>query len=524
MLIGGFLILISVIGGVASNNRRFALWLTDLLIQYRWLIVIPVVLPLSALFDIYWYFRYLVVVRMRSAPLKHAERVADIQAQIKVWRDNGSEGLLCTARPTWLCMSPRLSTYKKKCNQIKIELQDILEVDTVNKVVTVEPLVNMGHLTRELKAHGHTLLVTPEFEDLTVGGLIAGYGVEGSSHKYGLFCDLVEWYEVVIADGSVVECTREQNAELFHSLPWSYGSLGFITAVRLRIRPVKPWVHLQYHPTNTWEEMVSKFEEFTMCENAPEFVEAILYDTERGVLMTGEYADQPEYSKINSIGWWFKPWFYKHVESFCGNDHVADEYIPVRQYYHRHTRSIFWELELIVPFGNSAWFRYLLGWLLPPKVAFLKLTQGELVRKYYEEQHVVQDLLVPLTELKSSLEMCHEIFEVYPIWLAAHKLFRTGGMLKPGDEYKDWEMYVDVGIWNVPKAKDFDGRESVRRMERWALEHRTYQTLYADTYMSREEFWRMFSGDLYHKLRKQYNAEGVFMDVYDKVCRQVAYK
>jgi hypothetical protein len=118
MLIGGFLILVSVVGGVARNNRRFALWLTDLLIQYRWLIVIPVVLPLSALFDIYWYFRYLLVVRMRSAPLKHGERVADIQAQIKAWRDNGSEGLLCTARPTWLCMSPRLSTYKKNCNQV----------------------------------------------------------------------------------------------------------------------------------------------------------------------------------------------------------------------------------------------------------------------------------------------------------------------------------------------------------------------------------------------------------------------
>jgi Delta24-sterol reductase len=97
-------------------------------------------------------------------------------------------------------------------------------------------------------------------------------------------------------------------------------------------------------------------------------------------------------------------------------------------------------------------------------------------------------------------------------------------MLKPGEEYKDWEMYVDVGIWNVPKAKNFDGRSSIRRMEQWALEHRTYQTLYADTYMSREEFWRMFSGDLYHKLRKQYKAEGVFMDVYDKVCRQVTYK
>jgi delta24-sterol reductase len=54
--------------------------------------------------------------------------------------------------------------------------------------------------------------------------------------------------------------------------------------------------------------------------------------------------------KINSISWWFKPWFYKHVESMLrdgkGN---RTEYIPLRDYYHRHTKSIFWELEQIVP-------------------------------------------------------------------------------------------------------------------------------------------------------------------------------
>lgn len=50
--------------------------------------------------------------------------------------------------------------------------------------------------------------------------------------------------------------------------------------------------------------------------------------------------------KINRIGLYYKPWFFKHVESFLKADHTAVEYIPLRHYYHRHTRSIFWELQV----------------------------------------------------------------------------------------------------------------------------------------------------------------------------------
>jgi hypothetical protein len=45
-----------------------------------------------------------------------------------------------------------------------------------------------------------------------------------------------------------------------------------------------------------------------------------------------------------------------------------DEYIPVRHYHHRFTRSIFWELRDLIPFGNHPLYRYFFGWLGAPKV------------------------------------------------------------------------------------------------------------------------------------------------------------
>ena len=45
----------------------------------------------------------------------------------------------------------------------------------------------MGQLNRTLNRLGWTLAVLPELDDLTVGGMVMGTGIETSSHKYGLF-------------------------------------------------------------------------------------------------------------------------------------------------------------------------------------------------------------------------------------------------------------------------------------------------------------------------------------------------
>lgn len=52
-------------------------------------------------------------------------------------------------------------------------------------------------------------------------------------------------------------------------------------------------------------------------------------------------------------------------------------------------------------------FRYLFGWMVPPKISLLKLTQGEAIRKLYEQHHVVQDMLVPIKSLEKSIQTFH---------------------------------------------------------------------------------------------------------------------
>jgi len=154
--------------------------------------------------------------------------------------------------------------------------------------------------------------------------------------------------------------------------------------------------------------------------------------------MLGDMVDKPtdpaEAAKINPIGLWYKPWFFKHVETFLakakapgssgedGEQGELVEYVPLRHYYHRHSKSLFWgacvppclpaclpahplasvlairrpcdayprpptshpsfrhfppstEIQDIIPFGNNPVFRLFFGWMMPPRISLLKLTQ-----------------------------------------------------------------------------------------------------------------------------------------------------
>ena len=77
--------------------------------------------------------------------------------------------VMCTARPGWMNVSFRKGLYKRTMRKIEVNLIDILDVDTKNQTVHVEPLATMGQVTAMLNPLGWTLPVLPELDDLTVG-------------------------------------------------------------------------------------------------------------------------------------------------------------------------------------------------------------------------------------------------------------------------------------------------------------------------------------------------------------------
>lgn len=520
----------------------------DFIMKFRWMVIIPVVLPLSFIWARVHSFRSWIQAYMRGAASekKHKLKVLDVQKQIRE-RDPASDGPICTARPTFWSVSNRAPQYKRKSRyEVNLSaLADIVNIDLVKMEIKMEPYVNMGQITSTLLPLGVCVAIVPEYDDLTVGGLTCGYGIEGSSHKYGLFYDECIEMEVILASGEVVTATREnEHADLFHAVPWSYGALGMLVSVTMKLIPIKPYMKVTYYPVcGTIDEMCAAWDHFLVPTDKPwaEYVEGLIYSSTKGVIMTADYVDESEAKKkgntINSMGYWFKPWFHKHVlhnvleKSTDGSPVV--EYVPTRDYYHRHTRSLYWEADLLLPMGNNVLFRYLLGWLMPPRVSFLKLASTEAMHQYYATRFIAQDILVPLRKTAECMKLMHDEFEIYPLWLCPHRVFKTdrGTMLDTEKEYytkypgpgetKDAQMYTDLGIWYTPghilRGEKFNSEEALNTLENWLIQNHGYQTLYAVTEMTEGDFWKMFDKTLYQKCREQYGAIGNFMDVYYKV-------
>jgi len=258
-------------------------------------------------------------------------------------------------------------------------------------------------------------------------------------------------------------------------------------------------------------------------DESNDFVEMLVYGPDKGVLMTAVMTNEAEFWKTNRIGRAWGPWFYKHVQCFFKKG-KSIEFIPLRDYYHRHTRSLFWEMEDIIPFGHNLLFRLLLGWLVPPKVSFLKLTTTQELHEVHEKKHVIEDYLVPISKLDKTLEMQDALIGFYPLWLCPCKIFKTParGLVNPTD---DEEMFVDVGIYGIPPSarpengNKFDYIDCHHKAEKFVREIGGYQALYAQTYQTREEFQEMFDHDLYLKVREKYGCDQVLPLVYDKVSR-----
>jgi len=134
------------------------------------------------------------------------------------------------------------------------------------------------------------------------------------------------------------------------------------------------------------------------------------------------------------------------------------------------------------------------------------------------ETHVFQDILVPISKMDEALKYSLNKFDIYPIWLCPHKCVTTSpqGMLN-GTE----SMYVDIGLYGPAvvafRDPNYESVKALRELEGYLRSIRGYQALYATTEMTRDEWCDMFDQELYNKNRKKYEAEGVFMDAYDKV-------
>ena len=73
--------------------------------------------------------------------------------------------------------------------------------------VEAEGMISYENLTAACLAQGVMPAVVPQLKTITLGGAVAGVGIESSSHRHGLVHDTMLELDVLLGDGRVASCT-----------------------------------------------------------------------------------------------------------------------------------------------------------------------------------------------------------------------------------------------------------------------------------------------------------------------------
>jgi decaprenylphospho-beta-D-ribofuranose 2-oxidase len=117
-------------------------------------------------------------------------------------------------------------------------LNRMLELDPETGVLRAEAGVTLSDIIEVLVPRGFFLPVTPGTRFVTLGGAVASDVHGKGHHAAGSFSNHVIDLQLLLADGSLATCSREQNTDLFWATVGGQGLTGIITEVRLRLRRI----------------------------------------------------------------------------------------------------------------------------------------------------------------------------------------------------------------------------------------------------------------------------------------------
>lgn len=91
----------------------------------------------------------------------------------------------------------------------------------------------------EIVPRGYFLPVTPGTKFVSVGGAIAA-DVHGKNHHiHGCFSNYLNWFTILLADGTILKCSKSENKDLFWATCGGMGLTGVILEASFNLLPIQ---------------------------------------------------------------------------------------------------------------------------------------------------------------------------------------------------------------------------------------------------------------------------------------------
>ena len=397
--------------------------------------------------------------------------------------------------------------YSDKDKLTKVDFRafdELLEIDVKAKTATAEPGLPFCKLVEETLARGLMPVVVPELKTITVGGAVSGCSIESQSYRYGGFHDSCLEYEVVTGTGEVLTCSPAENADVFHLMHGSYGTLGRITKLTFQLMPAKPFIKLEYRlHTNFadyWKDLTER------CEKGDyQFIDGIIHDRQHFVLVLGNFVSEAPYTSNYE---WLDIYYKATLDK-------REDYLATYDYFFRYDTECHWLTKSIPPLENKL-VRLAVGKIFLGSSNLIRWS-GRLreVMKLKKRQDVVVDVFIPGKRFEEFFRWYERDFDFFPLWIVPYKMKEIYPWVS--DEYQERmgdTFLIDAAVYGKP---NMDPKVDYSELlEKKVFELGGVKTLISCNHYDEQTFWKIYSKPRISAMKKRLDPNNLFGHLYDK--------
>lgn len=140
------------------------------------------------------------------------------------------------------------------------KLDRFLDFDASSGLLHVEGGVSLAQILEVFVPRGWFLPVVPGTKFVTIGGAIAADVHGKNHHRVGTFSNFVEEFDLLLASGEVITCSKTQNPDAFRATVGGMGLTGVILSAKVRLKAIETaYIRTSYERTHNLAETLESF-------------------------------------------------------------------------------------------------------------------------------------------------------------------------------------------------------------------------------------------------------------------------
>jgi FAD/FMN-containing dehydrogenase len=406
----------------------------------------------------------------------------------------------------------------------------VFEVDPVARTAEVGGMTTYEDLVAATLPYGLMPLCVPQLRTITLGGAVTGLGIESASFRNGTPHESVLEMDILTGSGEVLTISgdsQDPHSDLFYTFPNSYGSLGYALRLKIELEPTKPFVHISHVRFDSAQELTTAMKALVdsrIFNDSPiDFLDGVVFSATEQYLtigtMVGELPAGRSASDYTGMAI-----YYRSIQT------LKDDYLTINDYLWRWDTDWFWcsrafgaQLPTVRTLWPKSKLRSDVYWkLIAVNRKYQIAEKLDALRRRPPRESVVQDIEIPVDHLPEFLDFFHAEIGIEPIWLCPLKQ-RDPNVRWPLYEFDPDELYVNVGFWStvplVNGEKPEDGKKN-RLIEHEVTKMGGRKSLYSTAFYNESEFWSIYGGQDYERVKGKYDPNGRFLGLYEKVVRE----